>query len=223
MFNGEIFNYLELRSELTSRGHIFRSLAETEVIVHAYEEWGADCVSRFNGMWAFAIWDQRKRELFCSREFGDALSMAFSIESRLPFLDHRLVEFVFRMEARHKLRGTLTKGVLREAMAGIIPEQIRARRDKVGFTTPTPRWIAQCMDSHVRPLLLSKRCNERGIFDAKKMESVLTRQAHGKVRAHAAIFRWLSVELWFRLFIDGEGVPAARATHLGARLYGDTA
>ena len=139
-------------------------------------------------------------------KFGDALSMAFSIESRLPFLDHRLVEFVFRLPAHYKLDGALSKGVLREAMAGAIPEQIRSRRDKVGFHTPMSRWIGHCMDSGVRPLLLSSRCKDRGILDVKKVERLLAQQAQGRAHIEYSIFRWLCVELWFRLFIDGEGV-----------------
>jgi asparagine synthase (glutamine-hydrolysing) len=70
-FNGEIYNFVELRQELEARGHRISSAGDSEVMLHAYEEWGADCVQRFNGMWAFAIWDERKGELFCSRDrFG---------------------------------------------------------------------------------------------------------------------------------------------------------
>lgn len=68
VFNGEIYNYLELIPELTARGHRFRSRTDSEVILHAYEEWGPRCVERFNGMWAFAIWDRRTRRLFASRD-----------------------------------------------------------------------------------------------------------------------------------------------------------
>lgn len=68
VFNGEIYNYLELIPELTARGHVFRSRTDSEVILHAYEEWGPRCVERFNGMWAFAIWDRRNRRLFASRD-----------------------------------------------------------------------------------------------------------------------------------------------------------
>jgi len=69
--NGEIYNYAILREGLLERGHRFVSNSDTEVIVHAYEEWGEDCVKHFDGMWAFAIWDSKQGRLFCSRDrFG---------------------------------------------------------------------------------------------------------------------------------------------------------
>ena len=137
-------------------------------------------------------------------KYGDALSMAASVESRLPFLDHRLVEFVFQLPAHFKFDGTVTKGVLRQAMTGDIPESIRARRDKVGFETPVARWIGACLESEIRPILLSGRSRDRGIFDMSRLDRLLTPQALGEDRNAAySIFRWLSAELWFRLFIDG--------------------
>ena len=67
-FNGEIFNYVELGEELRIRGHTFRTASDTEVIVHAWEEWGEDCFSRFNGQWALALWDRREQRLVLSRD-----------------------------------------------------------------------------------------------------------------------------------------------------------
>ncbi len=70
-FNGEIYNYRELREQLRKRGHKFRTSSDTEVIVHAYEEWGRDCTNKFNGIFAFGIWDERKQQLYLARDhFG---------------------------------------------------------------------------------------------------------------------------------------------------------
>ncbi len=71
VYNGELYNYVELRAELTKLGHAFRTRSDTEVVLLAYRAWGPACVHRFMGMWAFAIWDRAHRELFCSRDrFG---------------------------------------------------------------------------------------------------------------------------------------------------------
>jgi asparagine synthase (glutamine-hydrolysing) len=70
-FNGEIYNYIEIREELQSLGYKFRSKTDSEVILAAYDAWGSDCVLKFNGMWAFAIYDRIKKLVFCSRDrFG---------------------------------------------------------------------------------------------------------------------------------------------------------
>ena len=94
-FNGEIFNYLELKKEL---GGVYRTTSDTEVILKAYERWGEDCVNHFNGMFAFALWDEKQHKLFCARDrFGikpfyyvvkdDCFFFASEIKALLPFLD----------------------------------------------------------------------------------------------------------------------------------------
>ncbi len=98
VFNGEIYNFVELREELSKRGHRFHSKSDSEVILHAYEEWGTACLTRFNGMWAFALWDERKQELFCARdrfgikpfyytEAGDTFLFASEIKALLEHPD----------------------------------------------------------------------------------------------------------------------------------------
>src|ERR671936_513337 len=64
VFNGEVYNYVELRPELEALGHRFHSHSDTETVLHAYEQWGVDCLHRFNGMFAFALWDSLKQRLF---------------------------------------------------------------------------------------------------------------------------------------------------------------
>ena len=68
VYNGEVFNYVEIRAELTAAGHTFRTDSDTEVILKAYAQWGERCLDRFNGMWAFAIWDHSRRRLFLARD-----------------------------------------------------------------------------------------------------------------------------------------------------------
>jgi asparagine synthase (glutamine-hydrolysing) len=71
VFNGEIYNFIEIRNKLIEKNYIFRTESDTEVIINAYREWGEQCVNHFLGMWAFAIWDTKKNQLFCSRDrFG---------------------------------------------------------------------------------------------------------------------------------------------------------
>lgn len=129
VFNGEIYNFIELRLELLKLGHQFRTRSDTEVIVHAYEQWGIDCVKRFNGMFAFALWDTRKRELFLARDhmgikplyyisIGNQFLFASEIKSILQYADcprevdlNALGElFTFRYVPSPK---TLFKGVMK--------------------------------------------------------------------------------------------------------------
>lgn len=68
IFNGEIYNYIELKAELQKSGHTFKTTSDTEVIIKAYEQWGVNCQNKFNGMWAFALWDESRQQLFLSRD-----------------------------------------------------------------------------------------------------------------------------------------------------------
>jgi asparagine synthase (glutamine-hydrolysing) len=79
-FNGEIYNYLELQKELEKAGHRFHTSSDTEVIVHAYEEWGANCVDHFRGMFAFAVHDRRHREVFLARDRVGIKPLVYSVE-----------------------------------------------------------------------------------------------------------------------------------------------
>jgi asparagine synthase (glutamine-hydrolysing) len=82
LHNGEVYNYLELRSQLEAHGYSFRTGTDTEVILAAYDHWGKRCVERFNGMWAFAIWDRRRRELYCARDRFGIKPFYYRLEGR---------------------------------------------------------------------------------------------------------------------------------------------
>jgi asparagine synthase (glutamine-hydrolysing) len=86
IFNGEIYNFQALRADLISRGYTFRTKSDTETIIHAYQEWGADCVSRFRGMFAFAMWDANYDRLFLARDrFGKKPLFLYQSDGTLAF------------------------------------------------------------------------------------------------------------------------------------------
>ncbi|MDQ6740619.1 MAG: asparagine synthase (glutamine-hydrolyzing), partial [Actinomycetota bacterium] len=86
VYNGELYNFLDLRPQLEDRGHIFRTHSDTEVVLHAYEEWGPDCLRRFNGMFALAIWDVPHRTLFVARDrIGEKPLYYYEDSERLIF------------------------------------------------------------------------------------------------------------------------------------------
>jgi asparagine synthase (glutamine-hydrolysing) len=93
-FNGEIFNYLELKKDLLSRGHTFATRSDTEVILHLYEEKGEDCVQYLNGQWAFAIWDNQRRRLFLSRDRLGVRPL-FYTQTRKTFLFGSEIKAIF--------------------------------------------------------------------------------------------------------------------------------
>ena len=86
VYNGEIFNYVELRNELLKKGYRFNNNSDTEVILNSYKEYGEDCLHKLNGMWAFAIWDKREKSLFCSRDrYGIKPFYYYKDKSRFVF------------------------------------------------------------------------------------------------------------------------------------------
>lgn len=102
VFNGEIYNHLEIRKELETLGYVFSTHSDTEVILAAYCAWGEDCLHKFNGMWAFVIYDKTKNILFCSRD-------RFGVK---PFYyAHTGNEFIFSSELKGVLQGFITKNV----------------------------------------------------------------------------------------------------------------
>ena len=86
IFNGEIYNYRSLIPELQAAGHVFKTKSDTEVIVHAWEQWGEDCVKRFRGMFAFALWDRNRQTLFLARDRMGVKPMYYALLDDGTFL-----------------------------------------------------------------------------------------------------------------------------------------
>jgi asparagine synthase (glutamine-hydrolysing) len=154
------------------------------------------------------LWDELTRDgLPEVLHAEDALSMAFSLESRTPFLDHRLVELCFSLPYTDKISGGWTKSILRRALADAVPAEILARRRKIGFSSPVTSWLRlddNCRD--VRGLLLDRTCLERGIFDRRRLERALSAFASGSqlsaLHRTGELWRWITLELWFQEFVD---------------------
>jgi asparagine synthase (glutamine-hydrolysing) len=151
----------------------------------------------------------------------DQMSMAASIESRVPFLDHELVEHVAALPARLKLRGWRTKAILRRALADVIPRPILRRR-KMGFPVPLGRWLRGPFWPVVREFVLAPRTLERRLFDADAVCRLADEHRTGQAEHGDRLWLLINLEIWQRLFLDGE--PAAdisqassRATVLHAR------
>ena len=135
----------------------------------------------------------------------DQMSMSTSIESRVPFLDHMLVEFASRLPDRMRLSGFTTKRILREAVRGLLPESILTRK-KMGFPVPFAGWVSSRWHSVAREVLLDPRTRQRGLFNAGAVERLLADHRAGIRRGGDAIWALLNLELWYRTFIDGGGV-----------------
>ena len=139
--------------------------------------------------------------------FEDKASMAFSIETRIPFLDHRLVEFVFSLPDSLKLRDGKTKYVLREAMKDSLPKAIYDRHDKVGFAAPEDIWLKdRKIMKYASDILTSKRTISRGYYDAGGVDTLLKRYKKGDSTLAKKIWALVNLELWFRLFMDRDAV-----------------
>jgi asparagine synthase (glutamine-hydrolysing) len=147
----------------------------------------------------------------------DQMSMATSIESRVPFLDHRLVEYAATLPDAWKLQGWTTKRVLREAMKGLLPESI-LNRPKMGFPVPFADWTRGAWNAVVRDVLLDRRSRERGIIDPPAVDRLLADHAAGRTVGGDRLWTLLNLELWHRTFIDKEGVQTLPHAHLVAEV-----
>jgi asparagine synthase (glutamine-hydrolysing) len=133
----------------------------------------------------------------------DQMSMAASIESRVPFLDHPLVEFTATLPDRLKLRGRTTKYILREAMRDYLPAEILSR-SKMGFPVPIGRWFREAHRNVIDDYVLGERASARGLFDPACVRAVVNEHAGG-LRDHSErLWALANVEIWHRIFIDGE-------------------
>ncbi|MGQ0647617.1 MAG: asparagine synthase (glutamine-hydrolyzing) [Gemmatimonadaceae bacterium] len=139
----------------------------------------------------------------------DQMSMAASIESRVPFLDHPLVEFTARLPERLKLRGTTTKWILRKAMKTMLPREILGRR-KMGFPVPVGGWLRGEWRALLDEFVLGPRPLARGWFDRTSLTRLVGTHTSGEKNHSERLWSLINFEIWQRVFIDGEPVESIR-------------
>ena len=144
----------------------------------------------------------------------DQMSMAASVESRVPFLDHELVEFTARIPARYSISGMAGKFILKQAIEDLLPHSIIYRK-KMGFPTPWDYWLAGPQLDEVRRILLDTRTMQRGLFQVEFLRRIFDEHKN-KVRDHGnRIWRLLNLEIWLRVWMDREPAEAVAAQVCG--------
>jgi asparagine synthase (glutamine-hydrolysing) len=140
---------------------------------------------------------------------ADRMTMANSIELRVPFLDHKILEFAARLPRNQKVRGWGMKYLLKKALAKYVPREILDRR-KVGFPNPSARWLRHELKDVVTDTLLDSKSISRGYFRKEAVEALIERNSRSG-RHTAEIFSLVVLELWHRVFVDQQEAPPSLA------------
>jgi asparagine synthase (glutamine-hydrolysing) len=139
----------------------------------------------------------------------DRMSMAVSLEARVPLLDHKLIEFVTRIPASMKLAGFETKHLFKQAISDLVPAEI-VNRPKQGFGVPIQQWINQQLRQRIRDTLNDPRTLQRGYVTRAYVELLLDEHERGR-RDHAmALWSLLMLELWHRQYVDKNSAADSR-------------
>ncbi|MGB0722026.1 MAG: asparagine synthase (glutamine-hydrolyzing) [Gammaproteobacteria bacterium] len=128
----------------------------------------------------------------------DRVSMAHSLEVRLPFLDWRLVSLLFSLDAEEKMSGPWNKDIQRRAMRGRIPESVRTRVDKMGFPTPLHRWFREDLHEQVKAEFEAPALRQRGLFNHKGLMNTFRRHCAGDINVAFDLFRVIQFEWWLQ-------------------------
>jgi asparagine synthase (glutamine-hydrolysing) len=147
----------------------------------------------------------------------DRMSMAVSLEARVPLLDHKLIEFAARVPSALKMRGLETKYLFKRAVRGLVPDEI-LDRPKQGFGVPVARWINEELRERVRDTLTDARAASRGYFDARHTSRLLEEHERGRRDHSWALWALFMLELWHRAYLDDAADAAPRCAQPEAAL-----
>ena len=145
---------------------------------------------------------------------GDKMTMATAVELRVPFLDHKLLEYLTTIPDDLKVRGNQGKWILRQAMGNVLPPSI-LHRTKKGFPIPAVSWLRHDMGNFVRETLLAKDSACRKFFDPQAIEEIVGLQERGKFSGYQEVWSLLVFESWHQQFME-----STRAPHVASELLG---
>lgn len=145
---------------------------------------------------------------------ADKITMANSVELRVPLLDHLVLEFAASLPPDYKVKGLATKRIFKQAFAAAIPEPI-LKRKKTGFPVPLRQWLQHDLRDYAHDILLSPRASDRGYFQKNELEKLL-KPGGGESARTKEIFSLLTLELWHREFMDHQNVQRERVVQLSA-------
>ncbi|MGI8655340.1 MAG: asparagine synthase (glutamine-hydrolyzing) [Pyrinomonadaceae bacterium] len=140
----------------------------------------------------------------------DRMSMAVSLETRVPLLDHKLIDFVTRIPASMKMRGATTKHIFKRAINDLVPQAL-LNRPKQGFGVPVQQWINQELRSYIRDVLRDEKTRSRGYFNKRYVDVLFDEHERGRRDHSMQIWSLFMLELWHRTFMDN--APAAFSNH----------
>jgi asparagine synthase (glutamine-hydrolysing) len=160
-------------------------------------------------LWSQLAFDTTVRQLPSLLRYEDRSSMAFGIETRLPFLDYRLVEFAFALPDGERLDGATTKAIARRALGDRVPKTVLERRDKMGFETPADLWLRGRYAGEMRRRLARKGPLHDWV-DAEAVSAAVEDWIAGRRDIGLQVWRWLSLEAWGQHYIARDPRVLAR-------------
>ena len=196
----ENFAFFGARARNGILGDALRASDPFEQLMRCYDETSGDIVDRMTrtDMQTYLV------ELLMKQ---DQMSMAASVESRVPFLDHKLVEHVVSLPPEMKLRGWQTKAILRQTVRDLIPPQIRTRR-KMGFPVPVDSWFRSQFTSLVDEFVTGPRPASRSLLNSEFVRGIAEEHRAGRVPHGTRLWLLMNLEIWQRIFIEGEDIES---------------
>lgn len=205
--NGDSWNSLYFENFLCS----FAQREQEELLLEPVSSTSHDLYTNSASFWKRSSGDLLSRMLYADIKTylvellmkQDRMSMAASVESRVPFLDHVLVEFAAQIPSRHRIHRLKGKQILKSTVRDLLPASIIDRR-KMGFPTPWSAWLSGPKAEWIERLLTEPRSLARGLFKSQAVRQILDEHKTGRRDHTDHVWRLLNLELWHRVFVDGD-------------------